>query len=116
MRTSEGNEIHRIIRTRVGAAEAISSPCIAQELRWKPSREREVRRIISDESHLWSNILVCSIPGKGYFCADTFEEAESYNNWLSDLVDQAKNKSDAFRTACEKMGFRFTPKKVRRAA
>jgi len=117
VRTVEGDKIFKIIRSHIGRPQAISAPQICHQLRWKPSYERDVRRIISDESHLWPGILVCSFPGAGYFCAETYEEAETYDNWLSDLVDAAWNKRAAFRTACAKMGFKFaTSRNMRRAA
>lgn len=114
MRTTEGDKIYRIIRSHIGVADAINSREIARQLRWKPSAEREVRRIISDEAHLWPGILVCSVPGKGFFCAESYEEAESRDNWLSDLVDAARLKQTAFRTACAKMGFKFAGSGPRR--
>jgi hypothetical protein len=116
MRTEEGDKIYKIIRAHIGRPQAISAPEISALLKWKPSYEREVRRIISDESHLWPGTLVCSTPGKGYFCAETYEEAENYDNWLSDLIDAAQNKRTAFRTACQKMGFNFTTRNQRKIA
>lgn len=117
MRTAEGDKIFRIIRSRIGRPQAISSLDICRELRWPLSRDRMVRQTISDESHLWPAVLVCAVPGQGYFCAETYEEAESCDNWLSDLVEAAQNKRTAFRTACQKMGFNFTKNRnLRRAA
>jgi hypothetical protein len=116
MRTPEGDKVWKIIRAHVGRPQAIGAIEIAQRLKWRPSQERMVRQIISDEAHLWPGILVCATPGKGYFCAETYEEAENYDNWLSGLVTAAQNKRTAFRTACEKMGFRFTKLNARAPA
>jgi hypothetical protein len=107
MRTTDGDKVFAIIRAHIGAEDAITAPEIARELRWKASDERKVRRIISDEGYLWPDILVCSIPGKGYFCATSYEEAESYDSWIAGLLDSAREKQTAFRAQCRKMGFRF---------
>jgi hypothetical protein len=116
MRTPEGDKVYAIVRTHIGAGDAISAPEIAKQLGWRAYRERVVRRIISDEGHLWPNILVCSIPGKGFFCAETYEEAEAYDNWLGDLITSAREKQIIFRVACQKMGFHFTRTNERKAA
>lgn len=116
MRTDLGDKVHRIVRRHIGAGNAISAPEIAKELGWRPTMEREIRRLISDEGHLWPGILVCSIPGKGFFCADSFEEAEAYDNWLADLKTKAVQKHSAFRVACAKMGFNFARTNLRRVA
>jgi len=119
MRTLQGDKILSVIRSHVGSDNAISARDICLELGWSAgARERAVRRIIADESALWSNggHLVCALNGgrgvTGYFVAATFEEAETYYNWLLSLSAVANRKVFNFREACSKMGLRFSHKKA----
>jgi hypothetical protein len=115
MRTPEGDKICSIIRLHIGRANGISAPDICRELGWRESYERTVRRIIADESCLWSSsrrgdpgVLVCSEPSTGYFVAETYEEAHSYWNWLTDLAAVANRKVFNFQEACSEMGIKFS--------
>lgn len=119
MRTPEGDKIFAIIRRHVGRENGISARAICRELGWDPvGRERTVRRIIADQSCLWTNgggVLVCALTGNGatgYFAATTFEEAETYYNWLLSLASVANRKVFNFREACRKMGIRFGEQKA----
>ncbi len=110
MRTRGGDKIFSVIRRHVGKENAISAAEICDELGRSAGNAREVRRIISDESCLWPNVLVCAYSGKncgGYFVAESFEEAETYLNWLTELAAVASRKVFNFREACSKMGIRF---------
>src|SRR5258708_4776736 len=78
MRTGEGDKIFDVIRAHVGSENAISAPDICRELGWSHGCERNVRRIIAKESHLWPEI-VCARAGDptgggGYFVAESYEE------------------------------------------
>jgi hypothetical protein len=115
MRTAEGNEIYRVIRTHVGRDQAISALDICRAIRWPMSRERHVRQVIADESHLWNGVLICSAAGAGYFVASDIEEVHTYRNWIADLFYKAQDKLAKVDEACAKMGFRF-PKPERKAA
>lgn len=120
MRTPEGDNIFRVIRRHSGRENAISARCICRELDWPETRERHVRRIISDESHFWvvdhdTPFLVCAFSGSGntgYFVAQTFEEAELYENWLSRLASVANLKLFNFRQACSRMGIKLRQAKA----
>lgn len=109
MRTQFGDRIFTTLRSRIGRDQAISAPALCQELGWPESRERFVRRIIADESALWPGVLICSVPGDGYFCAATYEEAETYLNWLSALAAEAANKVTSFRASAARQGLVFPP-------
>ncbi|GEM_PF-3890830 len=108
MRTPEGDAIFAVVKTRVGRDHAITSADICRELRWRPSRERQVRQIISDESMLWPEI-VCAAPGKngGFFRAETLDELCIYDNWLTEIAEREMNKRDAFRAYVRQQGIRL---------
>lgn len=121
MRSPEGDKIFSVIRRHVGRDNAISARDICREIGWDPvARERLVRRLIADESSLWTagpgaRCLVCSAPGNGgagYFVAASFEEAETYYNWLLSLAAVANGKVFNFRAACSKMGLKFAHQKA----
>lgn len=105
MRTNTGNAILKVLRSHSGRAEALSAPAICRALKWPDTRERLVRRIIADESALWNDVLVCSVPGEGYFCAETFEEIERADHWLATLATQAAEKHRLFRATAHRLGF-----------
>lgn len=105
MRTNTGNTIFNLLREHVGQEEAISAPQICRELGWPDSRERLVRRIIADESALWPDVLICSVPGAGYFCAASFQEIESADHWLANLATEAAEKHRLFRATAQQLGF-----------
>lgn len=115
MRTGEGNEIYRVLRTHIGRDQAISAPDICRAIGWSMTRERHVRQVISDESHFWSGVLICSSPGAGYFVAADFEEVHKYRNWIADLFHQAADKLRKVDNACAKMGIRFKPERKKAA-
>lgn len=104
MRTKTGDAIFKLLQQHQGRATAISAPDICRELDYPPGRERQVRRIIADESALWPDV-VCATPGAGYFCATSYEEIATYDNWLNQLVTEATDKLNAFRTAAKNAGF-----------
>lgn len=126
MRTPEGEKILSVIRGHVGRENAISARDICLELGWSPkARERLVRRIVADESALWTvpggvdagraAVLVCAAASRGdsgYFVAADFEEAETYYNWLLSLAAVANRKVFNFREACSKMGIKFAQQKA----
>lgn len=103
MRTSLGDKVYKVIRRHVGASSYISAPAICKELGWRPSRERFVRQLIADESPLWDD-FVCSIPGRGYFVAESAEDLVKYHHWLSDLAAKAKNKVEYLQKFCRQKG------------
>lgn len=108
------DRIFRLLQRHRGADCAISAPQICAEL--GESNERQIRREIDEHSARWPQ-LVCSLPGQGYFIAQTFEEAQKCDSWLSDLAQAALVKRDAFRSACARMGLRVpTPTEERAAA
>ena len=115
MRTEEGDNIFAIVRQHSGAANAITAPQICRLLGWKKSGERHVRQLIADEGSLWEGWPVCSIPGQGFFIAETIEELIAYNNWLSELAYVSRDKLIFFREAVGKMGIRL-PEHHREAA
>ena len=94
-------------RRHSGRDQAISAPDICRELGWPMKRERLVRQIISDESHLWTGVLVCGVPSAGYFCAADIEEVHKYRNWIADLFHKAADKLRKVDEACTRMGIRF---------
>ncbi len=106
MHTEHGKSIAAILSQHIGREQAITAPAIAQELGWPESRERLVRQIIATESALWP-VLVCGVPGQGYFIAEDVEEAAAYDSWLSDLHAKAEDKVTAFRASAARIGFRF---------
>ena len=116
MRTEAGDKINEVVRRHIGAANAINAVQICAELDWPETREREVRRIIADESMMWEGMPVCGIPGKGYFVGETIDELETYDNYLTDLLARSTNKRNAFRQALRKMGIRFPLGEQRKAA
>jgi len=116
MRTDEGNKVYAIVRCHIGRENAISAPDICRQLRWPMSRERFVRQIIADESHLWDGVLICAVGGEGYFCAQTFDEAHAYRNWLRDLMLKSKEKLARFENACSLMGIHFFEARKRKEA
>ena len=103
MRTPEGNKILSVLKGHIGADQSITAPEICAELGWIPGRDRRVRQIIADESALWED-LVCAKSGDGYFVAESFEEIETYHNWLAGLAISAMEKFEAFRKAAERKG------------
>lgn len=108
MRTDLGDKVYAVLRQHTGEAEAISSRQICRELRWPLSRERLVRRLIKDESPLWSKegqqLPVCSVPGRGFFVAASIDEAVARYNWLHDLAVEAGRTRDDFATICTGLG------------
>jgi hypothetical protein len=116
MRTPEGDRICEILRKHQGREQMISAPDICRELGWRRTREREVRRVIAAESMLWDGVLVCSVGGIGFFCADHFDDVCAYDNWLTDLAAAATQKRDQFRTLCTRMGLRFPEERKDAAA
>jgi len=106
MRTGEGDRICELIRARRGRQQAITAYQICQILGWLPSREAPVRRIIADESMLWSGILVCRAAGDTYFCATNCEEALACETWLREARDAAQLALDAFLSQCRSLGLR----------
>jgi hypothetical protein len=108
MRTSEGDQIHELIRARRGRAQAISTLEICLQLGWPASRYRLVEQIISDESMLWPHCLVCFAPCVGYFCAASHEEAFACESWLRALRDEAQMKLDTFTAQCRKIGLHLS--------
>lgn len=105
MKTNTGDLILKVLRQHVGQDQAISAPDICRELHWPLSRERLVRRIIADESALWPDVLICALPGAGFFCAATFAEIESREHWLSALAKDSAEKHRLFRKAARALGF-----------
>ena len=105
MRTKTGNAILKILLQRHGRGAAISSTDICRALGWKTSRDRAVRRIIADENALWPDVLICAVPGDGFFCAATFEEVVAYDHWLAHLAKDANEKIATFRRVAMQLGF-----------
>lgn len=103
--------IHQVIRARRGADQAITTQEICRTLGLPLRSEREIRRQIEEHSPRWPE-LVCAIPGRGYFVATEFEEAERYDNWLSQLVNRALCKRKTFRAAAARLGLRVPSEKA----
>jgi hypothetical protein len=119
MRTALGDKIFSVIRRHYGHGNAITAAAICDELGWTPGMAREVRRIVSSESHLWPGVLVCAFAGRGaggYFVAETYDEALEYWNWLQQLAAVASQKVFNFEQACSKMGIRFQQQQQKTAA
>ena len=106
MKTHHGEKIAAILSQHIGREQAITAPAICAELGWSEGRERLVRQIIASESPLWP-VLVCGVPGQGYFIAEDIAEAEQYENWLSDLARDAAAKVTSFRESARRMGIAF---------
>lgn len=107
MRTPEGNKIADVLRSHVGAENAISAPDICRALHLPVKRERHVRRVIADESALWDGILICSTPGKGYFAAASYDELIEHDCWLTGLLTEAEKKLAGFRKLAIAHGLRL---------
>ena len=105
---SLADRIHRILRGRQGAEQAVSAPELCRLLGLPQRAEREVRQAIEDAAPRWPD-LICAIPGKGFFVAVDLEEAERYDNWLKQLADAALAKRSAFLAACARKGIRLNP-------
>lgn len=109
MRTKTGNTIFAILQAHVGRSQAISAADLARALGMPARRERQIRRILADEAALWPNVVICSAPGAGYFCAETYEEICRYDNWLFNLATEAKAKLDNYRANASRLGFKLPP-------
>lgn len=105
---NRAQQIRKLLARHCGPANAITAPSICRALGYKPSMERQVRRIISEESHLWGNdddlFIVCSIPGAGFFVVDNLDEIYDYDNYLSRLVVTARTKHRTFRQRLKDLG------------
>lgn len=114
MRTALGDKVFSVIRHHYGRDNAITAAAICDELGWTPGMAREVRRIVSNESHLWPGVLVCACAGRdsGFFVAESYDEALEYWNWLQQLAAVASRKVFNFEQACSKMGIRFHQKQA----
>ena len=106
MKTHHGNRIAAVLAQNVGREQAITATAICHELGWPESRARLVRQIIASESALWP-VLVCGVPGAGFFVAQDIEEAAQYDSWLADLATLAQAKVTDFRESARRIGFRF---------
>ncbi|HEX4083347.1 MAG TPA: hypothetical protein VHY22_00445 [Chthoniobacteraceae bacterium] len=104
MRTAEGDRVCELIRTRLGRRQAVTACQICQILGWPQSRESIVRRIIAEESMLWSGILICCADGEGYFCATNCDEALACETWLREARDHAQITLDTFIAQCRRLG------------
>jgi hypothetical protein len=103
--------IFSVLRQHVGRANLISSKSIARSLRWSPGCARKVRRIISRDGRYWGKpgdlTVLCAVPGHGYFIAETFDEIESYHNWLSKQFASFRNQKRSFEQLCKNLGIRL---------
>lgn len=100
-----------VLSSHRGAAQLISSVDIAGELGYTPSFERTVRDAISEEGEELSkkhSVVICAISGRGFFLAETLDEAVTYYNWLMDLRDRANLKLEGFEKICLRRGFNLS--------
>lgn len=113
---SDANEaaIRRVLRSRRGAGRAITAPEIAAEIGLSRGRGRCVRRIIQMRAGDWDGMLVCAIPGKGYFCAKDYEEAAIYHRYLVGLMEQAEKTLENFSERAARAGFRMGHRRAAR--
>jgi hypothetical protein len=109
MRTLLGDQIESLLRTRTGVENATSAAAIATALGYQRSAERVIRETIEDEAMLWARspapLLICALPGRGYFAAASLDEALAHPSWLLDIQRAAQMKPARFARLCQEFGF-----------
>ncbi len=99
--------IHALLRQHVGRDRIITGPEITKALGLRPGAERQVRRLIGAMKGSWSDIIVCSVPGSGFYVATDLEDIRAHRDWLAKQLCATKATLDEFDRIALSHGFRL---------
>ena len=102
------DQILAVLRQHIGRENAVGAAEIAVAIGWKPSRSRDVRKIISAHRADWTRQIegaVCNASGGGFWIGVCFEDVEDLVHYFDHAEVAAKRKAREIRSSLADIGF-----------